>query len=394
MKNFDSLRFVLVSFLLAATSLQAQAQVGRQVPVIVFEPEEVSSQVSILNPSLKVQIREAINRSLNPEAYTLLAWDRNIQQRLRNILIETKDDPIYDPQRVPQFGRMYGASKLIVSEALLTTFGYYEVYTKQIDVATSIVEKQGSGMVYCPEYLLLAARQAAAIFAKYPESELQKVEREIKKFCPEEVTARPSGPGLLQKFFSVKMPNRFGLELSYDRIDRQSPGASASLDYWGQPSLQGGGFGFRYDRYLAPRYLGLGVGSGLSARYYLVNGHAASDGKALRFQELTLRLPLKAIWRIDLSRNVGCFIEYGVYADLGLYSHIFTGGYTYTQVYDNELWNEHLKRFRAATFYGAGIQVDHLLLGASLGRSLLLNPDERADKIRERTFTFSLTLMF
>ncbi|MDR2810832.1 MAG: hypothetical protein LBB84_09820 [Tannerellaceae bacterium] len=379
----------------AVASLQAQS---KQTSIIVFEPKEVSS--IILDPSLKTQLREEINRTVmdNSTAYRLVEW--SIISTLVDVIIQTTGSPVFDEEKVVEIGKMSGAEKVIYTEVLSSSDGFYQVYSKQLDVATGFAEKYGSGQIRCKAYLHLAARQAASVFAKDPESALQKVEKDIKKACPEETHPRPPRKNLLRELLSVKMkPVQFGLTLSYDQRERRwedlAAGTTESFDYWGRPSLLGARLGFRYDRYLAPKYIGLGISTGLLAEYYSLNSKVSSEEEeSLRFREISLRVPVSAMYRIDFTEHIGCFIAYGLYADVGIYSRMDVGDEVYANVYDEGTLGAHMKRFRYGTFCEAGIQTDHLMLGASVGQSLSNPSDDPLGKIHERNFSLNLTLMF
>jgi hypothetical protein len=392
-----TLLFNLLFLMFAAiATLQAQS---KQTSIIVFEPQEVSP--GILDPSLKTQLREEIGYTVmnDSKAYTLVEWSNIVQ--LLDLIIQQTNSAVFDEQKVVQVGKMSGAEKVIYTTVLSSSDGFYQVYAKQLNVETGIVEKQGNGKVRCREYLHLAVRQAASVFADNPEAAMKKVEKEIKQACPEEeFTRRPPRKNLFQEIFGVKIaPNRFGLTVSYDQRERLwenlADGTTENLDYWGQPALLGARFGFRYDRYLAPSYAGVGLSAGLSAGYHSLNSiPSTEEEEPLRFREISLRLPVMAMYRVDFNQHIGVFVEYGVYADVGLYAHMMdAGGETYTDIYGNESGG-HMERFRYGLQYGAGVQTDHLMLGASAGRSLSNTSGDPSGKVRERNFTLSLTLMF
>jgi hypothetical protein len=182
-------------------------------------------------------------------------------------------------------------------------------------------------------------------------------------------------------------------------LENIETGVIENLNYWDKELMQGVQVGLRFDKYFAPKFFGLGVHTGIYAGYYSLEGKLSPDGNDnLSFQDIRLYIPLQGIYRLDFSKNIGCFVTYGLSADIGLYSRIRlkndeeTG--THSNIYDKAEWSN-IKRLNYSLIYGAGVQINHLMISASVDKGLLNQSDDASFRISEnRDIRLSLTLMF
>lgn len=378
----------LLFILLFVTVVSMQAQ-----DVVAVLPPTTSAESNYLSADEQAHIRKEINLILGSNAaYKILALE-HIDKLITNQI--TTKDVAYSKDNPIEIGRILNAKKLIFIEVLYSPLDdSYTVSCDQIDATTGVMERQGTGQICKREYLNLAAREAASIFAKDPEAIRKKVKKE------KDVACRVQS----KSFFRVKMPHAsFGLSIDYIQKEwereEKSTGVTEKYSYWGKGAMSGGQFGFRYDKYFAPKFFGLGIHTGLSAGYYTQSGKPATDADGkLSFEEVTLSIPVQGIYRLDFSSHIGCYITYGLVADIGLYSRLKVSAEqqseTFTNIYDDENWGN-LKRFNYSLAYGAGIQIDRLMLGVSVSKGLLNQSDDDAFKIRQnRKIQATMTLMF
>jgi hypothetical protein len=290
-----------------------------------------------------------------------------------------------------------------MTNIILSTDGFYYVYCNQLNVATAVVERQGDGKIKCLEYISLAARQATSEFAKDPEAVIKDVDREMKKVCsPKGEGGKNTDPKPL--WLGIKTNHgSSGLSVSYEQrrrdLENIETGVIEDLNYWDQKSMLGAQVGFHFDKYFAPKFFGLGVHTGIYAGYYSLAGQTSPDeNNKLSFQEIRLYIPLQGIYRLDFSENIGCFISYGLSADIGLYSHIKQKNEVTDienkNMYDKEEWGN-IKRLNYSLVYGAGVQIDHLMLSVSADKGLLNQSNDPSFKIYEhRNIRLGLTIMF
>jgi hypothetical protein len=377
-------------------------------------------RVAVLNPTTpteiltadeKVNIREAIGLIVGSnDAYKPLALD--IIDRIVSTVIAMNENWIIDPDTRIGVGKLLAAQKLITTEVTYSSDGFFYVYCKQIDIATGVIDKQRHGKIKYRKHLNVAAKEAASVFAKDPTTALRDVKEEkeaIEKTIADEFKAgnKKTGDKSITKWnpFRLKIPYRtFGLSAEYTQRERVlkdvATGTIVNHDYWGKKSLTGAQFGFRYDKYLAPKFFGLGIHSGLSVGYYAMKSKPSSVGanEKLAFEELALSIPLQGIYRLDFSQHIGCYITCGLSADIGLYSRIRVSGddtnEVYTNIYDEKEWGN-LPRFNYSLVYGAGVQIDRLMLGVSMSKGLSNQSEDPTYEIfQNRKMQVALILTF
>jgi hypothetical protein len=397
MKKFN---LFIVIFFIAIVSLQAEDL--EKNTVVVFEPtSEIFKELQDRSSqAAKTHIRKEISRIVgaNNDSYTLVEWSKI--EELIEIMI-TEGTAIFDQSTCMKIGKMSGATKVIMTDIIRSTDGFFRIYCEQLDVATAIVEKQGEGMIYCWNYIYLAAGQAASVFAKNPEELLKKIEADKERYC---VTPSPPPPPPPLSTFRVKTAHgNSGLSVSYEQRNRElknmEPESIKNLNYWDQELMQGIQVGFHFDKYFAPKIFGLGVHTGIYAGYYSLEGKLLSDGNDhLSFQDIRLYVPLQGIYRFDFSENIGCFVTCGLSADLGLYSRIRLkngkGIRVHNNIYDKAEW-DNIKRLNYSLTYGVGFQVSRLIFNVSADKGLLNQSDDTSFRIFEnRKLRLGLTLMF
>ena len=288
-----------------------------------------------------------------------------------------------------------GVQKLILTEVVHHADGFYRIYCKQINATTARIEKQGQGQIKCMPYLNLAAREAAAIFSKDPQSVRKEVKKQKKDVgCPD--TKSPTNP------FRIKMGHtNCGVSFAYLQQEWEweylSTGITEKRSYFGEGPISGGQLGFRYDKYFAPDFFGLGITTGMFVEYYAQKSKPDSEtDRKLSFNEVALSIPLQGIYRLDFSKHIGCYITCGLSADIGLYSRVKVSenqqSETFTNIYDDDEWGN-MKRFNYSLIYGAGVQVDRFMLSVSVSKGLLNQSDDDSYKIYQNkkiqaTFTF------
>lgn len=383
------LNLLFVLLFVSAMSLQAEDLVA------VISPTTPLGANFRLSPQDQVRIREEISFILGDnEEYTLLAWEQI------DVIISTiiaTHGPGFKKEACLEAGELLGVQKLILTEVVHHADGFYRIYCKQINATTARIEKQGQGQIKCMTYLNLAAREAAAIFSKDPQSVRKGVKDEKKDVgCPDAKGRRIPNP------FQLRMDyTNYGVSFAYLQQEWEweylSTGTTEKRSYFGEGPISGGQLGFRYDKYFAPNFFGLGIHTGLSVGYYAQKSKPDSEtDRKLSFDEVTLSIPLQGIYRLDFSKHIGCYVTCGLSADIGLYSRVKVSenqqSETFTNIYDDDEWGN-MKRFNYSLIYGAGVQIDRFMLSVSVSKGLLNQSDDSSYKIYQNkkiqaTFTF------
>ncbi|WP_294606149.1 porin family protein [uncultured Bacteroides sp.] len=383
------LNLLFVLLFVSAMSLQAEDLVA------VISPTTPLGSNFKLSPQDQVRVREEISFILGDnEEYTLLAWEQ-IDMIISTII--ATHGPGFKKEACLEAGQLLGVQKLILTEVVHHADGFYRIYCKQINATTARIEKQGQGQIKCMTYLNLAAREAAAIFSKDPQAVRKEVKGQKKDVgCPD-VEGR-----IITNPFRIKM-NHTNWGISFEYLQQEwewkylSTGITEKRGYLGEGPISGAQLGFRYDKYFAPRFFGLGIHTGLSVGYYAQKGKPDSETeRKLSFDQVTLSIPLQGIYRLDFSKHIGCYVTCGLSADIGLYSRVKVTenqqSETFTNIYDDDEWGN-MKRFNYSLTYGAGVQIDRFMLSVSLSKGLLNQSDDASCKIYQNkkiqaTFTF------
>ena len=383
------LNLLFVLLFVSAMSLQAEDLVA------VISPTTPLGANFRLSPQDQVRIVRQISFILGDnEEYTLLAWEQI------DVIISTiiaTHGPGFKKEACLEAGELLGVQKLILTEVVHHADGFYRIYCKQINATTARIEKQGQGQIKCMTYLNLAAREAAAIFSKDPQSVRKGVKDEKKDVgCPDAKGRRIPNP------FQLRMDyTNYGVSFAYLQQEWEweylSTGTTEKRSYFGEGPISGGQLGFRYDKYFAPNFFGLGIHTGLSVGYYAQKSKPDSEtDRKLSFDEVTLSIPLQGIYRLDFSKHIGCYVTCGLSADIGLYSRVKLSenqqSETFTNIYDDDEWGN-MKRFNYSLTYGAGVQIDRFMLSVSVSKGLLNQSDDDSYKIYQNkkiqaTFTF------
>lgn len=385
------LNLLFVLLFVSALSLQAEDLVA------VISPTTPIGSNFKLSPQDQVRIREEISSTLGDnEEYTLLAWEQ-IDVIISTVI--TTHGPGFKKEACIEAGQLLGAQKLIFTEVVQHTDGFYRIYCKQINATTAKIEKQGQGQIKCITHLHLAAREAAAVFAKDPQAIRKEVKDEKKDVgCPDVKGHVIPNP------FRIKMVHtNFGV--SFDYIQKEwewedtNTGMTEKHSYFGGGAISGGQIGFRYDKYFAPNLFGLGIHTGLSVGYYAQKSKPEPEtDRKLSFEEVSLSIPLQGIYRLDFSKHIGCYVTCGLSADIGLYSRVKVNenqqSETFNNIYDDDDWGN-MKRFNYSLTYGAGVQIDRFMLSVSVAKGLLNLSDDSSLKIyQNRKIQATFTLVF
>ncbi|MDR1898264.1 MAG: hypothetical protein LBR10_15915 [Prevotellaceae bacterium] len=277
------------------------------------------------------------------------------------------------------------------------TFSYYGG-TRDITVTTNAkfeffgapdwfhVTKSPSGVtVQCNSYNGLSSREESFYIIANDKTERIIVKQNGVPPSPasqrSSVTQKPS-----VKPFSVKNKHpHYGISVAYVQKHWTetdiNTGIVNTYGWFDEQAMPGIQAGFRLDPYFAPRVFGLGLGLGIYYEYYSQNN--MYDSYDVTIVEHSVYAPLHLIYRFDIGKNFGIYINAGIGVDYGLDAKLrMTNESSKIDLYDNADFGN-LKRFNYSLEYGAGMQIWRFMLNFSVSQGLLNQSDDSAFKITQ-----------